>query len=80
MMIGKTLLECLEGVEDPRADYNRRHNFLDIMAIAILSVISGSDTWDDMENWGRAKKEWLESFLKLPNGIPSHDTFNRIFP
>ena len=57
MKIGKTLLECLESVEDPRADYNRRHNFLDIMAIAILSVISGADTWDDMENWGRAKKE-----------------------
>lgn len=79
MKIGKTLLECLEIVEDPRADYNRRHNFLDIMAIAILSVISGADTWDDMENWGHAKKEWLESFLELPNGIPSHDTFNRVF-
>lgn len=52
---------------------------MDIMTIAILSVISGADTWDDMEDWGIAKKEWLETFLELPNGIPSHDTFNRVF-
>ncbi len=49
------------------------------MSTAILSVISGADTWDDMENWGHAKKEWLESFLELPNGILSHDIFNRVF-
>ena len=79
MEIAKTLLECLEMIEDPRASYNRKHHFMDIMTIAILSVISGADTWDDMEDWGIAKKEWLETFLELPNGIPSHDTFNRVF-
>lgn len=52
---------------------------MDIMTIAILSVINGVDTWDDMEDWGIAKKEWMETFLELPNGIPSHDTFNRVF-
>ena len=49
------------------------------MVIAIPATISGADTWDDMEDWGNAKKEWLSTFLELPNGIPSHDTFNRIF-
>ncbi|MFV0342367.1 MAG: ISAs1 family transposase [Anaerocolumna sp.] len=79
MRIGKTLEECIGLIEDPRADYNKRHNFLDIMTVAILAVISGADTWDDIEDFGIAKKEWLASFLELPNGIPSHDTFNRIF-
>src|SRR5574344_1448535 len=49
------------------------------MTIAILSIISGADTWNDIEDWGNAKKEWLSGFLELPNGIPSHDTFNRMF-
>ena len=79
MCINKTLENCLEAVEDPRTDKNQKHKFIDIMAIAILSTISGADTWDDMEDWANAKAEWLSTFLELPNGIPSHDTFNRVF-
>lgn len=79
MCINKTLENCFEAVEDPRTDKNQKHKFIDIMAIAILSTISGADTWDDMEDWANAKAEWLSTFLELPNGIPSHDTFNRVF-
>ena len=79
MSINKALEDCLESVEDPRTEKNLKHKFIDVMAIAILATISGADTWDDMEDWGNAKKEWLSTFLELPNGIPSHDTFNRIF-
>ena len=79
MCINKTLENCLESVDDPRTLKNQKHKFIDIMAIAILATISGADTWDDMEDWGNAKAEWLSTFLELPNGIPSHDTFNRIF-
>ena len=79
MSINKALEDCLESVEDPRTEKNLKHKFIDIMVIAIPATISGADTWDDMEDWGNAKKEWLSTFLELPNGIPSHDTFNRIF-
>lgn len=79
MCINKALEDCLKSVDDPRTEKNQKHKFIDIMAIAILSTISGADTWDDMEDWGKAKKEWLSGFLELPNGIPSHDTFNRLF-
>lgn len=79
MCINKTLESCFETVDDPRTDKNQKHKFIDIMAIAILSTISGADTWDDMEDWATAKIEWLSTFLELPNGIPSHDTLNRVF-
>jgi len=49
------------------------------MAIAILAVICGAETWVDMEDFGVARYDWLKRFLELPNGIPSHDTFNRVF-
>ncbi|SFR61875.1 transposase family protein [Anaeromicropila populeti] len=79
MKIEKTLEECFNNLEDPRANYNKVHKFLDVIVIAVLAVISGTDTWDYMEDSGNAKKEWLSTFLELPGGIPSHDTFNRIF-
>jgi predicted transposase YbfD/YdcC len=52
---------------------------LDIVVIAICAVICGADGWVDVEEFGKAKKEWLRTFLELPNGIPSHDTFGRVF-
>ena len=52
---------------------------IDIIVIAVCAVIAGAETWVDVENFGKAKTEWLKSFLKLPNGIPSHDTFGRFF-
>ena len=55
--INKALEDCLESVEDPRTEKNLKHKFIDIMVIAIPAAISGADTWDDMEDWGNAKKK-----------------------
>src|SRR3954449_3963911 len=64
---------------DPRIDRSRLHELLDIVAIAICAVVAGADSWDDIEDFGNAKIGWLGTFLDLPNGIPSHDTFRRLF-
>src|SRR5512135_1557567 len=64
---------------DPRIDRSRLHDLLDIVAIAICAVVAGAESWDDIEEFGEAKHDWLKTFLALPNGIPSHDTFRRLF-
>ena len=66
-------------MSDPRVERSRRHKLIDIITIAICAVICGADTWVDIESYGRAKVKWLKRFLELPNGIPSHDTFARVF-
>lgn len=66
-------------IKDPRVKRNRVHLLTDILIIAILSVIAGARGWEDMENYGLSKYEWLEQFLKLPEGIPCADTFRRVF-
>lgn len=65
-------------LEDPRDD-NKRHKLLDIVLIAICAVICGADSWEDVELFGSAKYAWFKTFLELPHGIPSHDTFGRVF-
>jgi len=57
----------------------RRHEMIDILMIAICTLLCGGESFNDMEDFGEAKEPWLRTFLKLPNGIPSHDTFNRVF-
>lgn len=65
---------------DPRRDDSRtRHKLIDMVVIAICAVICGADSWVAVESFGHAKFTWLSRLLKLPNGIPSHDTFNRVF-
>jgi predicted transposase YbfD/YdcC len=66
-------------VHDPRVERTKRHRLMDILVIAICAVICGADSWVDIELFGKSKLEWLKSFLDLPNGIPSHDTFGRVF-
>jgi predicted transposase YbfD/YdcC len=73
------LKKCLRKVKDPRIDRTKRHKLIDILIIAILAVICGADSWVDVEMFGNSKIEWLKTFLELPNGIPSHDTFGRVF-
>lgn len=73
------LLEHFKSLEDPRAEHLLEHELLDIVGLTICAVICGADTWVDIENYGHAKAEWLAGFLKLPNGIPSHDTIARLF-
>ena len=72
-------LNYFSSLTDPRVERTREHHLEDILFIAIASVICGGDSWNDMEAFGKAKEEWLKTFLQLPNGIPSHDTFNRVF-
>jgi hypothetical protein len=68
------------GLTDPRVAHIREHSLEDILFIAVVSIIFGAESWYDMEDFGKAREEWLKTFLRLPGGIPSHDTFNRVFP
>ena len=66
-------------LKDPRRSHRRRHLFMDIIVIAICAVICGCDDWQQVVTFGRERRDWLKRFLELPNGIPSHDTFERLF-
>lgn len=66
-------------IDDPRSHINKLHNLNDILLIGIISVICAADTWKNMESYAKSKEDFLRTFLELPNGIPSHDTFNRVF-
>ena len=73
------LEEHFANLTDPRAARTREHKLLDIVAIAICAVICGADGWTEVEAFGLAKEAWLRTWLELPGGIPSHDTFGRVF-
>ena len=73
-----SLVACLSIVEDVR-DLNRRHSLLSILVIAVCCMICGGETYNDMEDFGEANEDWFRTFLDLEHGIPSHDTFNRVF-
>lgn len=73
------LLRAFEDLEDPRMDRTKEHSLSDILGIAICAVICGADGWTQMEMFGQSKQKWFRTFLDLPNGIPSHDTFRRVF-
>jgi predicted transposase YbfD/YdcC len=66
-------------VEDPRVERTKKHRLQDIIIIAICGVICGADGWVEIEEFGKAKEAWFTELLSLPNGIPSHDTFGRVF-
>lgn len=74
-----SLQSIFESIEDPRVERTKRHQLLDIILIAILGVLCGAEGWVDIESFGNTKEAWLKTFLGLPNGIPSHDTFGRVF-
>ena len=78
-ILNACFLEHFANLKDPRIERSKEHLLKDLIAIAILAVISGADGWVAIEAYGKAKYEWLKSFLELPNGIPSHDTFSRVF-
>jgi predicted transposase YbfD/YdcC len=73
------LQEYLEGVPDPRLDRRKRHQLTDILMLAICGALCGVDNFVELERFCRAKLDWFRTFLALPNGIPSHDTFGRVF-
>ena len=74
-----SLMGYLSIIPDPRIERSRRHNLLDILIIAVCAVICGAEGWTDIEDFGISKEAWFREFLELPSGIPSHDTFRRIF-
>jgi predicted transposase YbfD/YdcC len=67
------------NLEDPRIDRTKRHKLFDILVIAICAVICGADNWEEVELFGQSKEAWFRTFLELAHGIPSHDTFWRVF-
>ncbi len=75
----QTITKHFASLKDPRDGNATQHQLQDILVIAICASICGADTWVDVETWGIAKQKWLREFLELPNGIPSHDTFGRVF-
>jgi predicted transposase YbfD/YdcC len=77
--IQANLLDYVSDIPDPRVPRTKKHLLKDILVIAILAVIGGAEGWEDMENYGLSKLEWLKDFLELPHGIPSDDTFRRLF-
>src|SRR5579871_1078310 len=74
-----SLVTILKEVPDPRMDRRKLHCLADVLSIAICALLCGADSFEDMEVFGEAKLDWFERFLELPHGIPSHDTFNRVF-
>ena len=74
-----SLCEPFATLTDPRRDHLKEHRLLDIITIALCGVICGADGWAAIETFGREKEGWLRTFLALPGGIPSHDTFGRVF-
>jgi predicted transposase YbfD/YdcC len=75
-----SILRSFSSLRDPRTSRRKKkHLLIDIVSIAICAVIAGADDWPKIEAFGRKRQGWLETFLRLPNGIPSHDTFERVF-
>ena len=75
----ENLIDFLEAIEDPRIDRHKKHELIDILVIAICSAICGATNWVEIEEFGKAKLSWFSTFLNLKHGIPSHDTFRRVF-
>lgn len=78
-LTGSTLCAAFTELLDPRSGPALRHRLLDLVTIAVLAVLCGADSWVDVALFGRSKEAWLRTFLALPHGIPSHDTFGRVF-
>ena len=73
-----SIVDHFSNLTDPRIDRKKEHKLIDIVVIGICAVICADD-WVAIESFGKAKYKWLDTFLELPNGIPSHDTFGRVF-
>jgi predicted transposase YbfD/YdcC len=73
------IVESFSELSDPRRPGRVQHKLIDILVIAVSAVIAGAETWTDIANYGAMKKDWLSTFLDLSDGVPSHDTFRRVF-
>ena len=77
--VNASIVDHFQTLEDPRIERTKKHNLLDILVIALCTLLTGGDGFQDMELFGKSKHAWLQTFLALPHGIPSHDTFGRVF-
>lgn len=77
--IALSLFDTLAQVPDPRMERTKLHPLVDVLVIAVCATICAAETWEEIAEFGQAKEGWFRQFLSLPNGIPSHDTFRRIF-
>jgi hypothetical protein len=75
----KSLRFHLSSIVDPRMNRTQEHSLVDILMISVCAILCGAEGFADCERFGNGKREWLSTFLELPNGIPSHDTFGRVF-
>jgi predicted transposase YbfD/YdcC len=78
-VVGTSILEHFSTLSDPRIVLKTRHKLIDIVVMTLCAVISGCDDWVEIAAYTKAKEEWFKTFLELPGGIPSHDTFGRVF-
>jgi len=74
-----SLIEHFKDLPDPRVNRTKEHELIDVLTIAICTLLCAGESFNDMQDFGHAKEEWFKTFLTLRNGIPSHDTFNRVF-
>ena len=74
----EALIAELETIEDPRCGWKVEHRLIDVLVIAVCAVLGEAESFEDIALYGRCKRDWLGTFLELPNGIPSHDTFRRV--
>ena len=77
--VNASIVEHFQTLEDPRIERTKKHLLLDILIIAVCTLLTGGEGFQDMELFGKSKRQWLQTFLALPPGIPSHDTFGRVF-
>ena len=77
--VNASIIEHFQTLQDPRIERTKKHNLLDILVIAVCTLLTGGEGFQDMELFGKSKRTWLQTFLALPHGIPSHDTFGRVF-
>lgn len=78
-ILRKSVLQHFQDLPDPRLDRTKHHPLMSVITIALLGILSGADGFVGIEAYGKGKQSWLETFIDLPNGIPSHDTFGRVF-
>lgn len=79
MLAGEMLIELFSKIEDPRLDRHKEHKLCDVLVITFCAVFSGCKSWYEIVEHAKVRQEFYKKLLELPNGIPSHDTFNRIF-
>jgi predicted transposase YbfD/YdcC len=77
-MLTNEFHECFADIKDPRVNRTKRHSLMDIIAIAVLGVMAGAQSFDEMEDFAKVHQSWLKQYLLLSSGIPSHDTINRV--